>query len=138
MLVPIRTSRHDSQGEAVITRQIGRDLAYVAFGLLFQAVTLSIIGGILVSVSALRGAVGMEWLIRVGLALELMGLMMLFLEYVGFAQSGESPLRWWVRSLGGRPRRESPPATWPRQAVVVLGVAAIVLGLILQLLGSFQ
>ena len=66
----------------------------------------------------------------------------LVLEYVGLSQSGASPLKWWVRSHRGLAHRGSAqpgarPATWPGQAVVILGVAAIALGLLLQLLGSF-
>ena len=67
-----------------------------------------------------------------------MGLTLLVLEYVGLSQSGSSPLKWWVRSHRGSAQPGARPATWPGQAVIVLGVAAIALGLLLQLLGSFS
>ncbi|MFQ6029357.1 MAG: hypothetical protein ACE5Q6_17920 [Dehalococcoidia bacterium] len=117
---------------------IGKDLADATFGLLFQAVVWSIVGGILISLSVFRGVVGMEWLVRAGLALQLMGLMLLVLEYAGFSRSGPSPLRWWVRSRSGAANPDARPAAWPGQAVVIVGVAAIALGLVLQLLGSFS
>ncbi len=127
----------------MLRRDRGHELGDMAFGLLFQAVVLSLLGGVLIAVSAFRGVVGMEWLFRVGLALQLMGLTLLALEYLGFSQSGSSPLRWWVRSHRGLAHRGSAqpgarPAAWPGQAVVILGVAAIALGLALQLLGSFN
>jgi hypothetical protein len=118
---------------------LGKDLAGLVFGLLFQAVVLAIIGGILLPISALRGSVEMEWVARVGLVLQLLGIMLLLLDYAELDQSGPGRLRWWVRSRSGSAANaEVRPGAWPGQMVVILAVAAIVLGLALQLLGSFR
>ena len=117
---------------------LGKDLAGLVFGLLFQAVVLGIIGGILLPISALRGSVEMEWVARVGLVLQLLGIMLLLLDYAELDQSGPGRLRWWVRSRSGSANGEVRPGAWPGQMVVILAVTAIVLGLALQLLGSFR
>jgi hypothetical protein len=122
----------------VLHGNFGKDLASVVFGLLFQAVALSIIGAILLAVSALRGTVELEWLARFGLALQLMGLMLLVLDYAGADRTGPSQLRWWVRYHTGSAGPGSRPDTWPGQVVIILAVAALVVGLVLQLLGTFS
>ena len=116
-----------------------KGLVYVLFGILFQAVSVSIIGGLLVFISATLGEIGTQWISRTGLILELMGLTMLVLEYVGFAQLGQSPARWWVRKLttNGAADEDNPPL-WPRQMVILIGIGAFVMGLALQLLGSWS
>ena len=39
------------------------------------------------------------WLIRMGIVLQLVGILLLAADYFGFGQDGYSPLRWWIDRL---------------------------------------
>ena len=122
----------------MLHKGFGKDVTHILFGIASQLVALSILGGVLVLVAVWRGGLGAEWVSRFGLILELLGLLVLFLEYLGVAQFGQSPLRRWIRSFTGTGNGEPPYSPWPRQMVIILGVTALIMGLALQLLGSFR
>lgn len=75
------------------------------------------------------------WLIRMGIVLQLVGILLLAADYFGFGQDGYSPLRWWIDRLNNR--EADAPVLWPRQALLTVGVSTLVMGLLLQFLASW-
>ena len=108
------------------------------FGIFFNLATAALIVGLLLIAGALRGSVEAVWVARTGIILEILGVSLFALEYVGVAQQGQSPLRWWLRKLIHDDITTPTPALWPRQMVLLLGVGTLVTGLGLQLLSSWN
>ena len=108
------------------------------FGLLFNVAVAALIAGALLFIGALRGSIDMVWVGRIGIAIEILGVAMLALDYVGVTQHGQSPLRWWLRRLINADSNAPMPTLWPRQVVLILGVGALVAGLALQLVSSWD
>ena len=114
-----------------------RGLLNGLFGLLFNLATVTLVVGIILLIGALKGGADMVWLARTGLILEVLGISIFALEYVGITRHGYSPIRWWLRKLIGQDERDSPVNLWPRQLVVTIGLAVVVAGLLLQFLSSW-
>ena len=104
------------------------------FGLLFNLAVAGLVVGVLLIMRALWGDVEMVWLNRAGLSLQVLGITLFTLEYVGVAQQGQSLLRWWLRKLTRGDAGTVMPALWPRQMILIVGASALVLGLLLQVL----
>lgn len=107
------------------------------FGLIFNITAVALLAGILVALGSLRGEVDTRWVGRMGVILQVLGILLLVLDYTGVVHEGQSPLRWWLRRLGRDPEGVR-PALWPMQAVTIVGVGALLLGLLLQLASSWQ
>ena len=106
------------------------------FGVFFNLVTATLIVGVALAAGAWRGTIEMAWLSRTGFILQILGVSLFAMEYMGVAQQGQSPLRWWLRRLAHDDL--AAPALWPRQMVLMLGGSALLVGLALQLVSSWR
>lgn len=114
---------------------MSRGIANWLLGIFFNLAAALLLAGVLLIPGAMWGGVEPIWLSRMGIVLQLVGIMLLAADYLSFGQDGESPLRWWIARLNNR--EVSAPALWPRQTLVTVGVSTLVVGLLLQFLASW-
>ena len=114
---------------------MSRGIAGWLLGIFFNLAAALLLAGVLLIPGAVWGGVEVVWLSRVGIVLQLVGVMLLAADYFGFGQDGESPLRWWIDRLDNRDADS--PSMWPRQALLTFGVSAVVMGLALQFMASW-
>ena len=114
---------------------MSRGIANWLLGIFFNLAAALLFAGVLLTPGAVWGGVEPIWLSRLGIVLQLVGIMLLVADYLGFGQDGESPLRWWMARL--KNRGADAPALWPRQTLLAVGVSTLVVGLFLQFLASW-
>ena len=107
------------------------------FGILFNVAAAALVMALLLLAGALVGGIDMVWLSRTGIILQILGISLFVLEFMGVAQQGQSPLRWWLGKLAHEDGNTSMPSPWPRQMLLVVGAGSLVMGLLLQLLSSW-
>jgi hypothetical protein len=114
---------------------MSRGIASWLLGVIFNLAAALLLTGVLLIPGAVWGGIEPIWLSRVGIVLQLVGIMLLAADYLGFGQDGESPLRWWLARL--KNREAGAPTLWPRQTLLTVGVSTLVAGLFLQFLASW-
>ena len=107
------------------------------FGVLFNLATAALVLAVMLLIGGLVGGVEMVWLSRTGIILQILGVSLFVLEFVGVAQQGQSPLRWWINKLAHDDGSNSRPELWPRQMLLIIGAGTLIFGLLLQLLSSW-
>lgn len=112
-----------------------KEIANWLLGIFFNISAALLFAGALLIPGAIWGGIEVVWLSRVGIVLQLVGIMLLAADYFGFGQDGESLLRWWTARPNNR--EEGTPAMWPRQTLLTVGVSTLVMGLLLQFLASW-
>ncbi len=115
--------------------EMSRGIASWLLGVFFNLAAALLVAGALMIPGAVWGGVEVVWLSRMGIVLQLVGIILLAADYFGFGQDGESPLRWWIDRLNSR--GTGSPAMWPRQTLLTFGASAVVMGLLLQFLASW-
>ncbi len=108
------------------------------FGILFNLATAALVLAVMLLIGGLVGGVEMVWLSRTGIILQILGISLFVLEFVGVAQQGQSPLRWWISKLATDDVNSSRPELWPRQMLLIIGAGTLIFGLLLQLLSSWS
>ncbi len=108
------------------------------FGLFFNLAAAALVLAALLLIGGLAGDVEMVWLGRTGIILQILGVSLFVLEFVGVAQQGQSPLRWWIEKLATDEGNDSRPEMWPRQMLLIIGAGTLIFGLLLQLLSSWR
>jgi len=116
---------------------MSRSIINGLFGLLFNIAAASLVVAVLLLVGALLGGIEMVWVGRTGIILQILGISLFVVEFMGVAQEGQSPLRWWLRRLAHEDGETSAPNLWPRQMLLIIGAGSLVMGLLMQLLSSW-
>jgi len=114
---------------------MSRGISNWLLGIFFNLAAALLLAGVLMIPGAMWGGVEPVWLSRMGIVLQLAGVMLLAADYLGFGQDGESPLRSWMSHLVNR--ETGTPVLWPRQTLVTIGASTLVVGLFLQILASW-
>ena len=114
---------------------MSKGIANRLLGIFFNLAAALLLAGALLIPGAVWGGVEVVWLIRMGIVLQLVGILLLAADYFGFGQDGYSPLRWWIDRLNNR--EADAPVLWPRQTLLTVGVSTLVTGLLLQFLASW-
>lgn len=104
------------------------------FGLFFNLFTASLVAGVLVFIGVLNGSVELVWLTRTGIVLEVLGVGLIALEFLGGARHRVSPSRWWLRKLLHDNRGPGISLAWSRHSILGVSGVALLAGLLLQLL----
>ena len=114
---------------------MSKGIANWLLGIFFNLAAALLLAGALLISGAVWGGVEVVWLIRIGIVLQLVGILLLAADYFGFGQDGYSPLRWCIDRLNNR--EADTPVLWPRQTLLTVGVSTLVTGLLLQFLASW-
>ncbi|MCH2314954.1 MAG: hypothetical protein MK524_00895 [SAR202 cluster bacterium] len=114
---------------------MSKGIANRLLGIFFNLAAALLLAGALLIPGAVWGGVEVVWLIRMGIVLQLVGILLLAADYFGFGQDGYSPLRWWIARLNNR--EADAPVLWPRQTLLTVGVSTLVMGLLVQFLASW-
>ena len=114
---------------------MSKGIANWLLGIFFNLAAALLLAGALLIPDAVWGGVEVVWLIRMGIVLQLVGILLLATDYFCFGQDGYSPLRWWIDRPNNR--EVDAPVLWPCQALLTVGVSTLVMGLLLQFLASW-
>ena len=114
---------------------MSKGIANRLLGIFFNLAAALLLAGALLIPGAVWGGVEVVWLIRMGIVLQLVGILLLAADYFGFGQDGYSPLRWWIDRLNTR--EADAPVLWSRQTLLTVGVSTLVMGLLVQFLASW-
>ena len=114
---------------------MSKGIANWLLGIFFNLAAALLLAGALLIPDAVWGGVEVVWLIRMGIVLQLVGILLLATSYFCLRQDGYNPLRWWIDRPNNR--EVDAPVLWPRQALLTVGVSTLVMGLLLQFLASW-
>ena len=114
---------------------MSKGIANWLLGIFFNLAAALLFAGALLIPDTVWGGVEVVWLIRMGIVLQLVGILLSATGYFCFRQDGYSPLRWWIDRPNNR--EVDAPVLWPCQALLTVGVSTLVMGLLLQFLASW-
>ena len=78
---------------------MSKGIANRLLGIFFNLAAALLLAGALLIPGAVWGGVEVVWLTRMGIVLQLVGILILAADYFCFGQDGYSPLRWWIDRL---------------------------------------
>ncbi len=115
-----------------------RNAVNLIFVMVINASILIAVFTAIVLFGVMRGTIDVLWLVRLGLILEVLGVVMFALEYIGSKRFGRGPIWWWLRKLELIDTMGASSDSLLRQATLLLMASVVVGGITLQFVSSFS